>query len=70
MKAAKRFMRLRKALLILSIVGVVLVMLSAGYMQLRHSQSRMKTLDSIAELREQFNEDQGQPRLVLLLSPT
>jgi hypothetical protein len=36
----------------------------------REEERAVADLDAIAELREQFNEDAGQPRLVLLLSPS
>jgi ABC-type glycerol-3-phosphate transport system substrate-binding protein len=34
------------------------------------AQSGLSDLTSVDELRAQFNEDRGQPRLLLLLSPT
>ncbi len=61
---------LRKMILVLSILGVVVVTLSVGYVSLKRSQSRLQEIHSVGELREQFNSDREMPRLVLLLSPT
>lgn len=53
-------------------VAAGLVALFSGVAALRSSsfESTWKELDSVAELREQFNEDEGSTRIVLLLSPT
>jgi hypothetical protein len=55
-------MLVRFLLLICAIAGLV-TGCSSG-------KSSVSELDDIDELRSQFNEDVGQPRLVLLLSPS
>jgi hypothetical protein len=60
----------KRVILVLSLSTVVVVAMGAGYAWLRSSQSSLRDLRSLDELRDEFNRDRGKPRLVLLLSPT
>lgn len=60
----------RKLLLGLLVGGLGVALAGATYSLVRRSRSTLRDLQSIDELREQFNRDRGSPRLVLLLSPT
>ena len=51
-------------------VGVFLVMYPAARAQFATSRESLVDITEIESLRAQFNEDQGQVRLVILLNPT
>lgn len=61
-----------KRQILLGGAAAAVVALLSGVAVLRSSsdESSWEELDSIAELSERFNQDEGSTRIVLLLSPT
>jgi hypothetical protein len=65
----------RRAALVLLLVAVLVVGLVAGWLHLFGPRSAppgvtMADLHGVADLQARFNADRGQPRLIVIFSPT
>ncbi len=64
--------RMTALVLVVSVAGLVLALIKpwASSDNPDGAATTLTDVTGIAELQRQFNRDQGQPRLILLLSPT
>ena len=52
------------------LISVLLALYIAGRPRIAPGQAPLKDIQDIGTLRSQFNKDVGQPRLIILVSPT